>query len=577
MKHQWLGRGNNSMLTSSLKRAPMIKFILTLLSLFSLPTLLAFAKSEPSANLQLTIDQQLASGNKQITIPAGQYRVTPVKRSHLRLENLQNVTIDATGVELICTENTRAVTITNCQNLTLIGLTIDYDPLPYSQGKITAISDDKLSHEITLFDGYPHAGKMQGLKYEIFRPDTRTLRYGSYHGCTVEQLGNKRIRVTKPNRWKGRAVEQVGDLITIDCIHAPNGAIPHALSIETSQSCTLRHVTVYASPVFGFIENDCSSTLYRDCVVTRRPLTSDLKTRASARLRSLNADAFHSYNATVGPTYMRCKAFFQGDDCVAINGVYHMVMDSTGDTLRVVARRKMNIQAGDPLEILHYDGSRLPKIKALSIKASKPITAEEKAFLQKQPISARFKESMKHAYTLTLAQPLDIPKGSLVASANRLGNGFQIIDGHFGHTRSRGLLIQARDGLIRGNTIEHCQSAGIKAEPEYWWLAAGCPDNLTITNNHISHCKTEAIRIAAKGGSKKHSPVGTINKITLTNNRIDNTPFPQIFLSSTSQASITNNRISTPPKEKKPYTLKDIIKQVHCSSITLTANQLVAP
>jgi hypothetical protein len=32
--------------------------------------------------------------------------------------------------------------ITRCTNVTVRGLTIDYDPLPYTQGRISAISAD---------------------------------------------------------------------------------------------------------------------------------------------------------------------------------------------------------------------------------------------------------------------------------------------------------------------------------------------------------------------------------------------------------------------------------------------------
>ena len=56
---------------------------------------------------------------------------------------------------MICTETTRALTISHCTNVTVRGLVIDYDPLPYTQGRITAISSDKQIYDIELFHGYP--------------------------------------------------------------------------------------------------------------------------------------------------------------------------------------------------------------------------------------------------------------------------------------------------------------------------------------------------------------------------------------------------------------------------------------
>jgi hypothetical protein len=100
-------------------------------------------------DLQNCIDQQVKEGAKRIVIPPGCYRVQPRSGVHLTLDGLPDgVTIDATGVEMLCLETTRALSISNCTNLTLQGLTIDYDPLPYTQGRITSISKEKVSVQL---------------------------------------------------------------------------------------------------------------------------------------------------------------------------------------------------------------------------------------------------------------------------------------------------------------------------------------------------------------------------------------------------------------------------------------------
>ena len=132
-------------------------------------------------DLQGFVDKAIQDGPQPIVIPPGRYRVTPRHRQHLVLQDLADVNIIADGVEMICTETTRALTISNCRNVTLRGLSIDYDPLPYTQGKIVKLSENNTVHDIELFDGYPRGNQVQDFKYEIFRPDTRTLRFGSYH------------------------------------------------------------------------------------------------------------------------------------------------------------------------------------------------------------------------------------------------------------------------------------------------------------------------------------------------------------------------------------------------------------
>jgi hypothetical protein len=62
-------------------------------------------RESPTTNtIQAIINQSLLDGQKDIKIPEGKYYVEPTEenlQTHLLLENLQDVTIDATNVELI--------------------------------------------------------------------------------------------------------------------------------------------------------------------------------------------------------------------------------------------------------------------------------------------------------------------------------------------------------------------------------------------------------------------------------------------------------------------------------------------
>jgi hypothetical protein len=63
-----------------------------------------FTRSSSSKDIQQIINTAVSQGQKYITIPAGKYYMEPNQensRSHLFLNNLVDVEIDATGVELI--------------------------------------------------------------------------------------------------------------------------------------------------------------------------------------------------------------------------------------------------------------------------------------------------------------------------------------------------------------------------------------------------------------------------------------------------------------------------------------------
>ncbi len=440
-------------------------------------------------DLQHFIDSELRGGKQRIVVPPGRYRVTPHDRQHLVLRHLKDITIVADGVEMICTETTRALTIADCTNLTLRGLVIDYDPLPFTQGRITAFGPDKQAQEIELFEGYPPAETARNFKYEIFRPDTRTLRCADRDVQRIEAVDARHLRIFTP-RERATSPEQVGDLIVIASEYAPHGSMAHAVECSHNVNVRLEDIDLFASNCFGFIESDCDGSVYYRCRIGRRAAADDLVKRADPRLRSLDADAFHSNGAIKGPAYLECAAKFMGDDCINIHGDYDLITRCEGAKLRVLAKGAMNIQPGDPVELVLYDGQRLPDAKVLAVGAAGTLLDGERAFLSRQNMDAGLKSgrSLRNAYTITLDRKVEMPMGSVICPANRVGNGFSVKGCDFGFNRSRGILIKASHGDVSGNHLEGCKMSAILVTPEYWWLEAGSSSDVTISGNTIRDC-----------------------------------------------------------------------------------------
>ncbi|WP_197528338.1 right-handed parallel beta-helix repeat-containing protein [Aeoliella mucimassa] len=493
-------------------------------------------------DLQGYVDQAIAEGQSRIVIPPGRYRVTPRNHQHLVLHQLQDVEVIADGVEMICTETTRAVTVSHCKNVTLRGLVIDYDPLPYTQGRITAISADRQTYDIELFEGYPPAETVRNFKYEIFRADTRTLRCEDHYVSEIEVIDARHLRLTCPGNHD-RNPEQVGDLIVIGSENAPHGSIPHAVECNGNVNVRLEQIALYASNCFGFLEYNCDGSVYSECRIDRRSPNDDLKQRESPRLRSLDADAFHSKHAIRGPSYLNCSARFMGDDCINICGDYHMIMNSSGETLRVLAKGEMNIEPGDPVELVLFDGVRLPDAKAIAVVAAGSIRDEEQQYLAQQNLHPRLQsgEGLEKAYTITLDSQVDIDRGGVVCPANRIGNGFAVKNCHFGFNRSRGILIKASNGEISGNRMEGCWMSAILVSPEYWWLEAGSSNNLVIRDNTITDCQGIAVRIEAPAGNGSLAPAGAHRDIRVTNNHIAKCTMPGILVTSTADLQLEGN------------------------------------
>ena len=495
-------------------------------------------------DLQTFIDKELAAGKKEIVIPPGRYRVRPKNARHLVLTKLDGVKIIADGVEMVCTETTNALTITDCVNLTIRGLAIDYDPLPYTEGRITALSADKRVHDIELFGGYPDGDMVTGDRYEVYAADTRTLRCPVYHGH-LEKLDAKHFHFTKDETG---GLEQVGDLFVMGANWSPGGSVPHAVESDHCKNLHLDSMTVYASNCFGYLEHNGDSNTYYRCKLDRCPPGDDLVARGSPRLRSTDADAFHSKFAVRGPSLIECTAKFQGDDCVNICGAYHMVTASHGAELRVLANGGF-FGAGEAVELFTYAGARLPDARVVAIAPDGTINAGEDAFRRKQQMNEeiRTRPNVK-AYKVTLDRVVDLPIGSLICSTERIGNGFVVQGCAFGFNRSRGILIKASNGRVTGNTIEGSWMEAIKVSPEYWWLEAGSSNNVEVSGNTIKDCRSIGIAVYANGGVGQVAPSGAHHRISILGNTVSGSPLPNIAVTSTEGLRIERNTSATPVK-----------------------------
>ena len=500
-------------------------------------------------DLQGFIDGAVASGAKRVVVPPGRYAVTPRHQQHLALHDLTDVTIVADGVEMVCTQTTRALTVDRCSGVTVRGLTIDYDPLPFTQGRITAVAPDHRWVEFELIDGYPD--RQLERRIEVYDPATAVLKTETEYGwLPFEPLGGRRYRVSRGAGYRfnpAKPHEAVGDVLVTNNAYAPGGSQPHAVQSTGCRNLRLEDVTLYASNCFGFLEYGCDGTTYLRCRLDRRSPADDPVARGVMRMRSTDADAYHSVDAVRGPAIVNCVAKYQGDDCVNIHGSYQMVMAVDGPVVRVLSSGRPKIDPGDPLELLTYDGRRLPDARAVSVVADGHITPAERQFM----LAQKMDESLKHtgvpdAFKVTLDRAVDLPRGSALCSGRHTGNGFRVQGCDFGFNRSRGILMKASDGVISGNRITGTWGSAIQVQPEVWWLESGSSNDLMIDHNVIAGCRSVAIEVTAVGGNRAVAPSGAHRNIAITDNTIVGCPLPNVWVTSTDALRVTGTVVRSP-------------------------------
>ena len=152
----------------------VIRGALLLLAALSAEAATGSPRMATDFDLQSFIDNAIKAGAKRVVVPAGRYRVRPQGGRHLFFKDLADVEILAEGVEMVCTQTVQAVRFEDCRRVSLKGLTVDYDPLPFTQARITSLAPDKSWVEFEVIDGYPENSLEE--RIEIYDPATRELR-----------------------------------------------------------------------------------------------------------------------------------------------------------------------------------------------------------------------------------------------------------------------------------------------------------------------------------------------------------------------------------------------------------------
>lgn len=451
------------------------------------------------SDVQVLVDRQVAEGKRVVTIPAGRYRVAPRDGCHLLLSGLTNVTVNAAGAELVCTAYVNALVVTNCSGLTVKGLAIDYDPLPWTQGRVTAVDAKARTAEVELAEGYPDHDILT-FKNQYFDAATREL--SDVPGATsFERLGPRRLRA----HWNtGAKLPPKGALFVSNVAHpvmakflkGPDdySRTIHAVVQVDSHETRFEDVTVWASPWFSFFERDCDGTVYERCRVDRRPPEADSVRRGMARLRAGNSDAFHCTRAARGPKVRNCIARYMEDDGVNVHGLYHFIVSSQGNELRVLDQGGMNLHPGDAVELLDEKGNLLPDAQVVSVCPDDPgeVTPEERSRLKRRDLRPYFRDHWRpKAYRVTLDRAVSLAFGSVIVSLAHAGGGFEVTDCVLGHTRARGILVRARNGLVARNKITDTGLPAVLLASEPWWLEGGTPLGTRVEDNTVLRCRAE--------------------------------------------------------------------------------------
>ncbi len=556
----------------------------------------AVASLAHAASVQEMLDHAVKTGAAKVVLPKGRVEVD----GRLMLHKANGLVIEGHGTTLVF-GNLRSTgwLFYSCRNVTLRGFAIDYDPLPFVQGRITSRSDDGKRYDFTVCVGYPGLRKEDAKYYRqgyIFEPKRRRWKpwVPDIYARRVEIIDERRGRFVMGYVPAQHKRIEVGDRIVLT-IRAGG-----AIRMNDCENVRIEDVTFLAAPGAAYLGRYMRGDNYYRYTIEPGPPPPGA---TEPRLISTCADGLNIAFATKGPTIERCKFSFMGDDSVNLHGVTFVVVGRKSPTAVLVAwpytREFLHtvIPRGATARRLRPGSYEvLGRAKVAGFTPLKERTPEQLERIHGVwPRSARSEPTRGTVFQLSLEGPLPAEPGEFIDVIENNAPGFVIRDCTFEDHRARGLRIMASHGVIERNTFRRLKMNAISIGAEYgFWREAGWTEGVTIRNNIIEDvCRDAAlhsgrayvlgaISVFGRSDLQAKLPVWPGNRnIVIENNVIRDCPGAGIFVAAAKGVQVRGNRLEHVlynPGENAGRDLglsvRDAIDVRHAQDVQVDGNEL---
>lgn len=442
--------------------------------------------------LILTIEAALKNGDASLVIPKDDYRFAGTRKTpwggpaHLIINKPKNIVIDFQGSTLWFENGATGLALFGARNVTLKNVFLDWDPLPFFQGVVTAIDPVAGTFDFRPDPGYERERTSTGIRDKdgsndwrgiVFDAATRELKAGM-GGFSVGFYWENR----QPNgdyRVKFRGFHDVPVSATSLAVGDPMvilARIDRAFRLDGSVDCTFQDVTLYSSPFVCVDQKTGSGTTFRRVNILLRPGTD--------RLLAGNADGINCGNMLSGPLIEDCRMETLGDDFINIHGHFSRALHQENPTTILVSQMNNRGDIGSdllPLTVEFFERSTMKPLGArrvLAVKLSQwtprrgaTIADLDHRWWSGQAAGLAYDRSA-YVHRLTLDEPVDFAVGSdVIVSVEALSTPDTVIrNNHFSGSIARGMLLHSPRVLVEGNTMERTSHAGIyvTSEGSYW-------------------------------------------------------------------------------------------------------------
>lgn len=407
------------------------------------------------------------------------------------------------------------VTVADCENVRLQGLTIDHLRKPYAFGTVESLAESVNGWRdcvIRLDDACPITENSPiRLRYGFFDPETCANRYANAEPPVYTDAHHIRTRV------QGDCVRLGDAFCTVHTFHARPGIL-----IERAKNVRLVDVTIHSQPGMGIVGNRSEDVVIEGLSVVP----------SRGQYWSSNTDATH-FTAMKGLLrFSHCRFSHHGDDATNVHGYYQAVVGVCGGNTYLTQEKTPDgthaqtldyPDIGDTVEVSRIDSMEV--VDTLTVVDCTPL-----------PDAWMCRVTFDHA----LPEDTD---GLILADVTRLPR-VEFVDCDVSHHFARSVLLKNRDSLVENCTFHRAQGPAVVAAAEAYWYEDVCPANLTVRGCRITDCGMwgEAAGIVVKADCD-HPAGQTISNVTITDNEISADAAHGIFVRNTDGVTIRGNRI----------------------------------
>lgn len=521
-------------------------------------------------------------GPVRLMFSPGSYRLSPAQSSAITsnyvfwLNQLHDVELRGEGTHLILAEPMSGFMLcTQCSNVTVDGMEIDYEVPPFVQGHVTAIDSSLGTFDYVPDQGYsllnhPRLAQFPRIWGTVRdRTNPHLMKPSAADHIDIEsavKLDSSLYRLTVKPNMKGNVGAggiEVGDTVVLVTRNHDN----HIFRFSESRQIALRNLTVYAAPEIVLFAVATDGVKVDRLHVIRKP--------NSDRLISGNADGVHVQSSR--DPVLVSNSVFEGlqDDIIAIYSRPMLVGETMTETELVlipsVGTRIWNVpQVQDELQFVS------------------PATGTIRFTAKVASVSP---QSGNRAVTIVLDRPViglqagnGISDTDHVYNLSTIGAGFVIENNVMRDSRRYGAYIKSARGRIENNDFVKLGSSAIMLSDEPNAPNGPAPYQIDVRRNRVDHAAyvqrynqmTSSAGITVLSQKLGHQIAETLNisQIQLTGNIITRSQRNGIYLGGVNGAQLADNVISATDQDVPEGSLAgvriDHSEGINIHNLTLT-------